>query len=193
MMVLVPSPYRVACWKFFMLEVYTEICFLAAHKVKFRSMLVYAYTRAHARARVHTHTRTHTHTRAHAHTHARMHSCTTTHRHTIQLLVDSFLDCRVSGEGFALCHHRSITTLPQAQQRLFICLFSECESTQDYKETDKEARNKNIITIIIIINRLIKRVVGARQMISQPVFSIVLCSPLPSGIWRTPGACPFII
>ena len=31
------------------------------------------------------------------------------------------------------------------------------------------------------------RVVGAPQMISQPVSSIFLCSPLPSGTWWTPG------
>ena len=31
------------------------------------------------------------------------------------------------------------------------------------------------------------RIVGAPQMISQPVFSILPCSPLPFGTWRTPG------
>ena len=41
--------------------------------------------------------------------------------------------------------------------------------------------------IIIIINPLTARVVGAPQMILQPVFSIFPCSPLPSGTWRTPG------
>ena len=41
--------------------------------------------------------------------------------------------------------------------------------------------------IIIIINPLTARVVGAPQMILQPVFSIVPCSPLPSGTCRTPG------
>ena len=39
---------------------------------------------------------------------------------------------------------------------------------------------------IIIINPLTERVVGAPQMISQPAASIFLCSPLPSGTWRTP-------
>ena len=35
-------------------------------------------------------------------------------------------------------------------------------------------------------------VVGALQMSSQPVSSIFLCSPLPSGTWRTPGlSIPF--
>ena len=41
--------------------------------------------------------------------------------------------------------------------------------------------------IIIIISPFIARVVGAPQMISQPVFSISPCSPLPSGTWKTPG------
>ena len=44
-----------------------------------------------------------------------------------------------------------------------------------------------IIIIIIIIYPLTARVVGAPQMISQPVSSICPCSPLPSGSWRTPG------
>ena len=41
--------------------------------------------------------------------------------------------------------------------------------------------------VIIIINPLTARVVGAPQMILQPVFSIFPCSPLPSGTCRTPG------
>ena len=41
--------------------------------------------------------------------------------------------------------------------------------------------------VIIIINPLTARVVGAPQMILQPVFSILPCSPLPSGTCRTPG------
>ena len=41
--------------------------------------------------------------------------------------------------------------------------------------------------IITIINPLTARVVGAPQMILQPVFSIFPCSPLPSGTWQTPG------
>ena len=44
--------------------------------------------------------------------------------------------------------------------------------------------------IIIIISPLTARVVGAPQMILQPVFSIFPCSPLPSGTCRT-QACPF--
>ena len=37
-----------------------------------------------------------------------------------------------------------------------------------------------------LIYPLTARVVGAPQMISQPVSSIFPCSPLPSGTWRTP-------
>ena len=36
---------------------------------------------------------------------------------------------------------------------------------------------------------LTARVVGASQTTSQPVSSLFLCSPLPSGSWRTPGLC----
>ena len=43
------------------------------------------------------------------------------------------------------------------------------------------------IVIIIINNPLTARVVGAPQMILQPVLSIFPCSPLPSGTCRTPG------
>ena len=41
--------------------------------------------------------------------------------------------------------------------------------------------------IIIVINPLTAMVVGAPQMILQPVFSIFPCSPLLSGTCRTPG------
>ena len=44
-----------------------------------------------------------------------------------------------------------------------------------------------VIWLIIVINPLTTRVVWAPQMILQPVFSIFPCTPLPSGICRTPG------
>ena len=44
----------------------------------------------------------------------------------------------------------------------------------------------DLITITII-TLLTTRVTGAPLMISWPVSSIFPCSPLPSGIWRTPG------
>ena len=43
------------------------------------------------------------------------------------------------------------------------------------------------MSFIIIITPLTARVVGAPQMILQPVFSIFPCSPLPSGTYQTPG------
>ena len=46
------------------------------------------------------------------------------------------------------------------------------------------------IFIIIIIYPLTARVVGAPQMISQPISSIFPCSPLPSRTWRM-QVCPF--
>ena len=46
----------------------------------------------------------------------------------------------------------------------------------------------SVIRIIIItINPITATVVGAPQMILQPIFSIFQCSPLPSGTCRTPG------
>ena len=44
-----------------------------------------------------------------------------------------------------------------------------------------------IIIIIIIIYPTTAMVVGAPHTISQPVSSILPCSPLPSVTWRTPG------
>ena len=59
------------------------------------------------------------------------------------------------------------------------------------KEIRKEERfhfeNASCDVVIIIINSLTTRVVGALQMILQPVFSIFPCSPLPSGTCQTPG------
>ena len=46
---------------------------------------------------------------------------------------------------------------------------------------------KDMLIIVIIIYPLTARVVGAPQMILQPVFSIFPCSPLPSGTCRTLG------
>ena len=65
----------------------------------------------------------------------------------------------------------------------------------DIVETDEESRRMNLdesgkITqncLRVIINPLTARVVGAPQMILQPVFYFFPCSPLPSGTCRTPG------
>ena len=50
-----------------------------------------------------------------------------------------------------------------------------------------KAKWPKCLSIIIIISPLTARVVGAPQMILQPVFSIFPGSPLPSGTCRTPG------
>ena len=42
-------------------------------------------------------------------------------------------------------------------------------------------------THLTLTNPSTVRVVGALQIIPQPVSSVLLCSPLPSGTWRTPG------
>ena len=49
------------------------------------------------------------------------------------------------------------------------------------------AFDSSYVIIIVIIYSLTTRVVGAPQMISQPVSSIFPSSPLPSWTWRTPG------
>ena len=54
-------------------------------------------------------------------------------------------------------------------------------ATSMHRDTARE------IIIITIINPLTARVVGAPQMILQPVFSVFPCSPLPSWTCRTPG------
>ena len=54
------------------------------------------------------------------------------------------------------------------------------------REVRMGERKKGRVIIIIIINPLTARVVGAPQMILQPVFYIFPCSPLPSGTCRTP-------
>ena len=55
--------------------------------------------------------------------------------------------------------------------------FVSCVATIHHKTTVE----------IIIINPLTARVIGAPLMISQPVFFIFPCSPLPSGTCQTPG------
>ena len=55
--------------------------------------------------------------------------------------------------------------------------FTTCRTTD-------RSRSHSVVSPHLPLNR---RVVRARQMISQPVSSIFLCSPLPPGTWRTPG------
>ena len=49
-----------------------------------------------------------------------------------------------------------------------------------------QRNTQSAFIIIIIINPLTAKVVGAPQIILQPVFSIFPCSPPPSGTCRTP-------
>ena len=55
------------------------------------------------------------------------------------------------------------------------------------RRCDLRGTKYSFFYIIIIINPLTARGVGAPRMILQPVLSIFHCSPLPSGTWRTPG------
>ena len=55
------------------------------------------------------------------------------------------------------------------------------------KKKRRENQLQKFCHIIIIIFSLTAKVVGAPQMISQPVSSIFPCSLLPSGTWKTPG------
>ena len=57
----------------------------------------------------------------------------------------------------------------------------------DFRRLNKITKPISYPFIIIIINLLTTRVVGAPQIILQPVFSIFPCSPLPSGTCRTLG------
>ena len=54
------------------------------------------------------------------------------------------------------------------------------------KVTVKDHVTKHDFLISSLIYALTVRVIGAPQMISQPVSSIFPCSPLSSGTWRTP-------
>ena len=55
------------------------------------------------------------------------------------------------------------------------------QAKEQYKRQHTSLSQSNLIYPITL------RVEGAPQMILQPVSSIFLCSPLPSGTWRTPG------
>ena len=79
------------------------------------------------------------------------------------------------GEGGSF--HSKPTEMLQLQ--CFAHTSQRCKCTAKCMQCGKD--------IIIINNPLTARVVGAPQMILQPVFSIFPCSPLPSGTCRTPG------
>ena len=61
------------------------------------------------------------------------------------------------------------------------------EIEENLRKNNSKRAYQLVKDFIIIINPLTARVVGAQQMILQPVFSIFPCSPLPSGTCRTPG------
>ena len=67
--------------------------------------------------------------------------------------------------------------------------FFYLQTTKKHKSRSVRSIQKcvSIIIIIAIIYPLTAKVVGAQQMISQPVSSIFPCSPLPSGACRIPG------
>ena len=73
----------------------------------------------------------------------------------------------------------------------YLCLVSDVNVMHDSGVIEKRCEYLMSISfyvyIIIIIYPLTARVVGAPHTISQPVFSIFPCSPLPSRTCRTPG------
>ena len=60
-------------------------------------------------------------------------------------------------------------------------------STYDWLQTWITITSHHRIALFIIIYPLTARIVGAPQMISQPVSSSFPCSPLPSGTWQASG------
>ena len=66
-------------------------------------------------------------------------------------------------------------------------IWNENMSTVQITDTAQSSEMRPCLIIIIIINQLTARVVGAPQTILQPVFSIFPCSLLPSETCRTPG------
>ena len=61
------------------------------------------------------------------------------------------------------------------------------QAPRSHQDETTVIKSQHSIIIIIIIYPLTARVIGAPEMISQPVFSIFPCSPLPSETCRTPG------
>ena len=76
-------------------------------------------------------------------------------------------------------------TLDRSGNQKPTCLFRPYST--EFSINEDETKSKCCTFIIIIINLLTTRVVGAPQMILQPVFSISLCSLLPFGTCQTPG------
>ena len=70
---------------------------------------------------------------------------------------------------------------------LSVHLFTQCTYTAMVFHDEALSLLLTFATLSSLIYPLTMRVVGAPQMISQPVSSILPCSPLPSGTWRPPG------
>ena len=76
----------------------------------------------------------------------------------------------------------------QLTVHLLVHAVSCCNNNKDYiTNTALSTRLYTLSLISHLIYPLTAKVVGAPQMILQPVPSTFLCSPLPSEIWRTPG------
>ena len=117
---------------------------------------------------LHTHTLlyTHTHKNIHTHTGTPYHTHTLTHTHTHTHMGTCMVHCTDT-----LSH-----------------LTHENRNVPLTFRTRAGIQNPSVTYLfIIIINPLTATVVGAPQMILQPVFSIFPCSPLPSGTCRTSG------
>ena len=90
---------------------------------------------------------------------------------------------------FIVAHTAACQTLSKAykvyKDMVEVLLLLEIFITED--SLVENLRCKYIIIIIIIIYPFTATVVGAPQMTSQPVSSIVPCFQLPSGTCQTPG------
>ena len=80
------------------------------------------------------------------------------------------------------CHHQNETVLNRQLYEPYLYFSLSWRACNKEIHVLAEWRQLDwIIIIIIIIYPLTARVVEAPQMISQPVFSIFPCSPLPPG------------
>ena len=94
-------------------------------------------------------------------------------------------------DTFTTCNHLVCTCAGQGvyhtRKRLDIIVFIYLFVYFPFSFVEVLSYSLCMYTSSSSIYRLTARVVGALQMISQPVFSIFPCSSLPSGTCRTPG------
>ena len=72
----------------------------------------------------------------------------------------------------------------------FVPLSSAFRQNKTQRTKPKSTWNSSLLKLChhhLISYPITANAVGAPQMMSQPVSDIFLCSPLPSGTWRTPG------